>query len=66
MRHDDAVGVVKFDDEATVSGLKAPEMLPVNGQRVTIDASVKEATFFTVTDTSKEDVISKRAAASLA
>jgi hypothetical protein len=38
-------------------GLKATQMIPVNGQRVTIDASVKEATFFTITATSKEDVI---------
>jgi Mg-chelatase subunit ChlD len=36
--------------------LKAPDMIPVRGQRVTIDASIKEATFFIQLDTAKEDV----------
>jgi hypothetical protein len=39
-----------FDD------LKRPEMIPAIGQQLTIDPSVKEATFFILTDTAKEDV----------
>ncbi|MBI3327950.1 MAG: VWA domain-containing protein, partial [Nitrospinae bacterium] len=36
--------------------LKAPEMVPLKGQRAILDASVKEATFFIATDVSKGGV----------
>ncbi|MBI3329621.1 MAG: VWA domain-containing protein [Nitrospinae bacterium] len=39
-----------FDD------LKSPDMVPVKGQRVTLDSSVKEATFFIATDGSTREV----------
>jgi Mg-chelatase subunit ChlD len=36
--------------------LKGPEMIPVVGQRLIIDPSVKEATFFIITGTAKDDI----------
>lgn len=36
--------------------LKQPEMIPVIGQRLAIDPSVKEATFFVITDGAQADV----------
>jgi len=36
--------------------LKSPETIQVTGQRVAIDSSVKETTFFIMLDTSKQDV----------
>jgi hypothetical protein len=38
-------------------GLKQPDLIPVIGQRLTIDSMVQEATFFIITDTTKEDVV---------
>lgn len=36
--------------------LKQPEMIPVIGQRLTIDSSVQEATFFIITDGTREEI----------
>jgi Mg-chelatase subunit ChlD len=37
-------------------GLKSPDLIPADGPQVLIDSSVKEATFFILTDAAKEDV----------
>jgi hypothetical protein len=37
-------------------GLKSPDLVPADGPQVLIDSSVKEATFFILSDSAKEDV----------